>query len=874
MNSQKDQNKAHPPHWANRFLEWYCADELLDEIQGDLLEVYEHRVRDKGLRKANWLFIKEVLLFFRPSSFKKKNPFENLPIMLSLFKSYFKTASRNLWKTKVLSSLNLIGLTAGFSVFLLIAFYLQYELSFDRYHENSDRIYRIVQKQEGNVFRGTDKFAVQSTGMGPALTENFPEVEVTTILRVNETLFTKGNDNFYESGVYSDEFIFDVFSFKVLEGDGPEALLEPGRVLLTESFVKKHYGTENPIGDILELQDEKTLEVVGIVKDPPKNSHFTFSFITSFKNLWYYKPGQWDNNSYYAYLLLQEGSTQETLEEKLITIDQKYIADKDEVIEKSMFFLQPLTDIHLHSRINFEIEPNGDMRYLYFFASIAFIILLIAAINYLNFAVADSERRSNEVGMRKVLGARRNQLIQQFLGESFLLTLLSFLLAILIVQILLPLVNQYLDQEIAFSLGKQLPFLGLLLLAVTLIGMGAGLYPAFFISKVAPVKALKGNIISIYKKSNGLRNVLVTGQFIAAIVLAIGSMVVFQQLKYVQNKRLGFDKDHVIFVPYSKNDEVAQKRAIIKERLLQNPHIKQVAFSLSVPINMANSGTVRNWEGKGPDDTFWAYRSPVDYDYMDLYDMEIIEGRGFSRDFPADSIQRYVLNERAVEVLGWDHPIGKSFNQGQVIGVVKNFHFQPFHLAIEPLYLRLVTNEDLSYRGIISLKVDGQSMESTLNYMQNSLKSILPSIPLEYQFFDEALNKMYVKERRLGRMFRIFTGLALLISLLGLLGLAYYNVIRRAKEISIRKVLGANTVNIIQLLSNDFVKLILLALVIATPLAYYMMQRWLESFVYRINLSWTTFALIGVIALILPVVVIGLQSMRSAQANPVDNLRA
>ncbi|MEO0341226.1 MAG: permease prefix domain 2-containing transporter, partial [Bacteroidota bacterium] len=453
--TSKDQQSAKctPPEWANRFLEWYCANDLLDEIQGDLLEIYEHRVQEKGQRKADWLFIKEVLLFFRPSSFKKKNPFENLPIMISLFHNYFKTAARNLWKTKFFSSLNLLGLTAGFCSFLFIALYIQYEFSFDRYHEKSDQIYRIVQVQKGNTFRGTDRFALAPSGLGPALIENFPEVEVVSTLRTNESLFLKDNRAFYESGLFADPFVFDVFSIEILEGDAREAVKDPSSILLTESFAQKYYANEDPIGQVLKMEDKKLLTIKGIVKDPPPNSHFTFAYITSIENAPYYRAGNWDSNSYYAYAVLKDGTDPSVLEQKFVAIDQKYLAsDEEEPITASKFFLQALTDIHLRSKLNFEIAPTGDIRYLYLFGSIAMIILLIAMINYLNFAIADSERRATEVGMRKTLGARRSQLVQQFLGESLLLCLLSFVVAVIFVVIYLPVLNTYLGQEISFSL--------------------------------------------------------------------------------------------------------------------------------------------------------------------------------------------------------------------------------------------------------------------------------------------------------------------------------------------------------------------------------------------------------------------------------------
>ncbi|MEM6380510.1 MAG: ABC transporter permease, partial [Bacteroidota bacterium] len=573
--------------------------------------------------------------------------------MLSLFNSYFKTAARNIWKTKFFSSLNLIGLTVGFCCFLFIALYIQYESSFDRYHEKSDRIYRVPQVQEGNVFRGTDRFALAASGLGPALMETFPEVEVVSTLRTSESLFIKDNRAFYEKGLYCDENLFDVFSFEVLKGNGLEAIKGPGTILLCESFAKKHYGNEDPIGEVLELESGEPLTIVGLVKDSPKNSHFTFNFIASFENLPFHQPRVWNSNNYYAYAVLKEGTNIAELEEKLIAIDRKYLqSDDDEPITESRFFLQPLTDIHLHSKLNFEIAPNADIRYIYFFGTIAIIILLIAMINYLNFAIADSERRATEVGMRKALGARRNQLIHQFLGESLLLTLISFIIANVLVWLFLPILNTYLDQEIIFSYRDNLWLLGCLFLVAILVGLGAGFYPAVFISRVAPMKALKGNIIGMYQKSNWLRNASVTSQFVAAIVLAIASLVVLQQLNYIQDKRLGFDEEQVVFIPYP-NGKVYEQEAVIKASLLENPNISEVAFSQAVPLNMYGSGRVRNCEGSTGEEIFVPYRNYIDYDFIDLYGMEILDGRAFSEDFQADSIPQFILNETAVKTLGW-----------------------------------------------------------------------------------------------------------------------------------------------------------------------------------------------------------------------------
>jgi len=866
--------KQQPPKRALRFLRWFCREDYLEEIEGDLFELFEEQ-SEQSARWAKWSFSWQVLLHFRPDFIKS---FKTYPLITSgMFKNYFKVAWRSMLKQKLYSFINLLGLTIGMTCFILIALYIQYELSYDQHHEKADQIYRIYQQQKGNAFRGTDLFAVSPEPLAPAMKETFPEVEAAATISTKYDLLSYKDKAFSPRVLYADKNVFDVFTIPMVKGIGAKALEDPNSILLSESLAQKFFGNESPIGKNLVFDNDRPLTVRGVFEDVPENQHFLFEFIISLKNYGDYKfdVGRWGSNNYDTYVVLTEGADYKALEEKLVVFDEFIESAYDNVPFRAEFFLQPIQDIHLNSNINFNPLPSADIRYIYLLTSIAFIILLLAAINYMNLATARSVKRSKEVGMRKVLGARKIQLVVQLLGESFLLTSISFILAFGLVYVLLPFFENMMDQPIPFDIvGSRWLLIGMLSTAL-LVGGLSGLYPAVFLSAVSPVKAFKGTFLKKFSRGTALRNVLIVGQFTAAIVLAISSVVVYQQLQYIQNKKLGLNRDQVVYVPFWF-EEIDENTEIIRNELLAHPKIKKMTKSTVLPLDSGNQGIIQKWEGNSGEEEFYCYRNYVDYHFLDLYEIGLIEGRNFSLAHPTDSTSSYILNESAVDAIGWtpEAAIGKGFREGRVIGVVKDFHFQPMDLKIEPLFMMLRTDStNYGNYGNIAMKVEMDDLENTLAHVRQTFKNIAPAIPFEYHFLDESFDKLYESEQRLGKAFTIFTILALLIACIGLFGLVSYTVVQRTKEIGIRKVLGASVVNIVELLSKDFLKMVIIALVLAGPIAWYAMRQWLNDFAYRIDIQWWVFVLAAVGAIGVSVLTVSFQSVRAALANPINSLR-
>ena len=860
-------NDHNPPKWILAFFRWFCRPEYLEDLEGDLRERFVKRLGERGIHRAKWLFTTDVLRLFRPGlirSFPRTlNIFDR-----DMFKNHLKIGCRNLLKHRVFTLINIGGMTIGMICFILIALYIQYELSYDRNHEKADRIYRVSQIQEGNNFRGSNRFALAPMPLAATLRELFPEVQDATTLQVQEALFSYGEQSFYERGLFADEHLFEVFTYPIKEGMGKAALLDPDAVILTESLAKKYFGEDSPIGETLHFENNRPLTVKGVVLDPPKNQHFDFDYITSFQNLpWYQNDlGRWGSNNYRAYIVLPKGYEHKELEAKLGVL-QTYYQDSF----KPIFFLQPLRDIHLRSQINFEIGANSDIRYVYLSAFIAMVILLLASINYMNLASARSAGRSKEVGMRKVLGAKRGQLVHQFMVESILITSLSLGLAMGSVHFLLPVFNQLMDQHISFNLkGNHAVFGTMIFIAIVLAGL-SGLYPALLSSALSPIKALKGGWSKKGKDGALLRNLLVVGQYTAAIVLAMASVVIHQQLAYIQNKKLGYTRDQVVYIPYRQVD-FYERRDAIRAELLEHPQIENVSFASSLPLNMQSQGVVDKWEGNGGQDKLWIYRNYIDHAFIDLFDMYLVEGRNFSPGRPTDATASIILNESAVKALGWKSAIGKIFADKRVIGVVQDFHFQPFNLAIEPLFLELDTKRKSTY-GHILIKTAMEGRDGALAYIKRTLKTFLPGVPVEHRFMDDSYNQLYRSEKRFGEVFNIFTFIALFIASIGLFGLVAHNILLRTKEIGIRKVLGASNSNVLGLVSKSFLRLVLLSAIIAVPIAWLGMDRWLQDFVYRIHLDWWIFLSVGIFALGISFLTVSTQTIKVANRNPVNTLR-
>ena len=775
------------------------------------------------------------------------------------------------------SIINLSGLTVGLTCYILIAFFIQFQFSFDNQHEKAQRIYRVVQQQKGNLFRGTDYFANSPEPLAPAMVQYFPEVEVATTFSIIRNLLYSESNFFTAAMMYADKHIFDVFTIPILQGDGNTSVEDPDAILISSTLAKKYFGSGDPIGKTLLLNDERPFTVRGVFADMPPNQHFSAEAIISIVHSPFYEKnvGKWASNAYYTYFVLEEGADFRELEKKFSLFDEQIATAYSEFPFQADYKIQPLLDIYLHSDMNAEIGPRGDIRYIYVLGTIGLIILLMASINYTNLATARSARRSGEIGIRKVMGARRKQLVHQMLGESMILTLLSFLAAIILAYFLLPTFSQLVEEDLSFNIvGSGWVFPSLLIIAFS-IGILSGFYPALIASHLSPTKAFKGNIKDNFGRGFSLRNVLIVVQFTAAVFLTMSSIVVYKQLEYIRNKKLGFNRDHIVYVPFF-DPKLNQEIPKIRQMLMASPKVKEVSVSSNLILNTSNQGIVNHWDGNGGERNLYCYKYFVDEAFLDLYEITLIAGRNFSEEYARDSVQSYILNETAVRAIGWtnEEAIGKTFNDGLIIGVVGDFHFQPMDLRIEPLYMNFRSRSDQAVNaGTIAAKVGSNDLASTISFIKDVFREVAPRTPFVFRFLDEGFELLYSSERRLGKVINIFTAIALFIASMGLFGLVSHQIVLRTREIGIRKVLGATPVNLLALLSRDFLKLVAVATLLAFPAAWYTMQNWLNNFAYHTKISWwILMAVILPILLIAGATVIG-QSLKAALTDPVQTIR-
>ncbi len=797
-----------------------------------------------------------------------------------MFINYLTVALRNLLRYKGYSAINVLGLAIGIACCVLIMLYVQDELSYDQHHEKNDRIYRLA---ESAVVAGRSiEAAVTPPPWAPVLAEDYPEIEqITRIKPPNSRWLIRYQANrFYEKNfVFADSSVFDIFTIPLVQGNARSSLAEPHTVVLSESMVDKYFGDDNPIGKVITGDDLYKFTITGVMRDLPKNSHFHFDFLASYASLapnnLYGEPTTMQNQGFshdlYTYLLLKEGYAPEDLERKLPGFLEKHLGDQlDGTGIEARPFLQPLPDIHLHSNLEGEIEPNSDVRYVYIFSSLAVFILLIACVNFMNLSTARSARRAQEVGIRKVLGAHRNQLIKQFTGESILFSLIALVMALGLVHVLLPQFNLLSGK--ALEMDYQSTWLVPVLVAIALVtGIVAGGYPAFILSSFRPVAVLTG-ALKAGATHSFLRKILITFQFIISIVMIVGTIVVLDQLEYMQNKNLGFEKEHVVVVRMP-DDEVLKGYRAYKNAVLQYPEIVNVSTSTSVPGGQPSLNLVTP-EGVQEDESpvyqvIWA-----DFDFVETLDIKIASGRKFSTAFATDS-SACLINETAVRSLGWETPIGKTIRftgapdtnpSHTVIGVMADFHNQSLRQRVEPLMV--LFNAPSVF---MVIRIQEQNLSRGMEVLHDQWRQTYPNHPaMDYSFLDEDLEQLYQAERRLGSVFIIGAALSILIACLGLFGLSSYMAEQRTREIGIRKVLGATIPNVILLLSRDFTKLILLAFVIGAPVSYYAMGTWLEDFPYRIDLSAWVIMFSGLTALMIAWLTVGYQALKAATANPVD----
>ncbi len=797
-----------------------------------------------------------------------------------MLRNYFKIGIRNLLKNKTFSVINILGLAIGLTACLLIALYVQHELRYDAFHEKGDRIVRAV--MEYSMGGEVNKVAVTGTKVAPALKRTFPEVEsavrmykTDNVVKANDKLLSE--PNFY----YADSTFFDVFSFRLLEGNPHTVLTQPNTVVLSASTARRYFGQEDAIGKIIRVNDDKDFLITGVAEDCPAYSQIRFDFLASFHSLRAAQEETWWNANWTTFLLLRSPESIASLQSKIKSyMKTQFSAEEMSGGNYLTYFLEPFPKIHLYSDTESTFEPNNDITYIYIFIGTALLILGIACFTYLNLTTARATERAREVGMRKVLGAVRPQLFWQFITESVLLTTTALFLSALLVSVMLPAFNQLIGQQLTVAEFFRFENILFVFILSVCIALAAGSYPALVLAGFQPIKVLKGSFKS---SASGLRlrQSLIVFQFAISVFLIVSAFIIGDQLHFIQTKKLGYEKEHVLVVPI--NGKIDKKITAFKSEFRRDPEVLQVARAYETPVFIDGGYSV--WASGMPEGKYRSIKAlPADNDFVKTTGLEIIAGTDLTemdliradQDTTGNNYFSFILNESAVKSLGWtaQTAVGKRMKlgedrPGEVKAVVKDFHFASLHTAIEPLVI--FPN---SYNNVMLVKLTGKQLPQTISFLEQKWKSLEPSLPFEYQFMDEEFNRLYTSEMRIGKAFNAFAGLSIFLACLGLFGLATFTILQRSKEISIRKVLGASVSQLIALLSVDFIKLVTVALVIAIPLAWYVMNQWLQDFVYRTEISWWIFAIAGFVALLIAFVTVSYQAIKAALANPVKSLRS
>ena len=804
-------------------------------------------------------------------SFSKRPPWEAPKFIPMLYLNYFKIALRNLKRYKGYSFINIVGLTLGLASVLLITMIIKYELSFDNFHEKEDRIYRIYAER----LKNGEPFAFASLMYPLAQTaqDEIPEIEEAVCIKPTTQLVSVNNNNFYDKIYYAGNNIFDIFTFDFVSGDKTTALDQPFRVAISETMATKYFGDENPIDQMLNIQGNKAYLVTAVFKDMPKNSHINLNIIVSAKTLNatnYADLNSWNNfNNDYAYLLLKKNIDPSTIPAKLTEVVKKHTNDDSFSIFK--FYIQSLKDIHF-SNLNYDLAKTTPRSFLYIFGIIAVFILGIACINFINLSTAKSAGRYREVGVRKVLGAKRLSLIKQFMSESFIIVFISFFFATIIAGILTTEVNDLLNVNLNLTLLSDIQFVLIILTILILTSFIAGFYPALFLSKAKPALVLK-NILSDKKKGFSLRSALVVFQFAISVFLITGTLILYQQIEYLLTKDLGFESDQVLVLEiYDKN--ILENGEPLKNDLLNLPNINSASFSNGTPASNTSQTSGYYTKGSSDKDELRLQTLDVDYDFLKTYKMHLTMGRFFDKNHTTDK-EVYLINEAAMRKCGWTDIENKRIKRSwdgeflPVIGVIKDFHYSSLRDQIVPFIFRLRNGA----KRFLSLKVKSTDISTTMNNISELFSKHSPAYPLESYFINDGFAKYYRTEKTLGKLLGTFTFLALVICGIGLFGLTAYSVEQRTKEIGIRKTLGASVASIIFLLSKEFIRLVILANIFIWPVAYYLLNQWLNNYAYRIEFNPLIFGITFMISIVTTLVIVGYYTARAAMANPVISLR-
>lgn len=806
-----------------------------------------------------------------------------------MIRNYLKIAFRNLWNNKGFSAINIAGLAIGLATCLLMLFYVTDELSYDKFNEKADRIYRV----DGDIQFGGNHFvlAVAPDPMGPTLKKDFPQVEQYVRFRgYGGLLVKKGNQNINEERViYADSTLFDVFTLPMIQGDPKTALVEPNSVVITETTAKKYFNSTDVVGKNLVINDTANFKITGVIKDIPSQSHFNFDFFVSLSSNDESRQNNWVSNNFNTYIVLKKGADPKKLEAQFPSVVTKYVGPQvkqlmniimDDFAKSGNFdtyHLMPLTAIHLHSNKTAELGINSSIEFVYIFSFIAVLILLIACVNFMNLSTARSSNRAKEVGVRKVLGSLRKSLVAQFLTESVLISFIALILAIVIAWLMLPYFNQLSGKQLGTSVFENPWLFPALIALMVVVGVIAGSYPAFFLSSFKPVEVLKGRLSKGFKGS-WLRSGLVVFQFFISIALIVGTIVIYNQLKFIRSKDLGYNRNQVLII---KNTfPLGNNAKVFKDEVLQMAGVQNATMTGFLPTS--------DWRSDSPlfpDATLdqktavSAQIWRVDENYIPTLDMKMIKGRNFSKDFPTDS-SGIIINESAAKLLGFKDPLNKTlyylnnFNNNKdvttyhILGVVKDFNFSSLRDEVTPLALMY-----REQNGSISFRINTTDIPDLISKIENKWKAMAVGQPFTYSFMDDDFNKTYQSEQQTGKIFISFAIFAIFIACLGLFGLVTYAAEQRTREIGIRKVLGASVTGIVGMLSKDFLKLIIIAMLIAFPVAWFGMNKWLQSFAYRISITWWVFAIAAAMALLIALLTVCLQAIKAALANPVKNLR-
>lgn len=877
-------DKDSPPYWILSFFRWYCQPDYLEDLEGDLRERFARRTAEQGIKHAKRLFILDVLRLFRPALIRSFPSTFNI-FTKDMFKNYLKVSWRNLFSDFSYTVIKIIGLAIGMACVLLIVFHVKDELSYDRSFSKSDRIFRVTNENFGE---GARHWAATPPPLGPEIQRDLPEVELSVRFhRPSAYQLLSYTPEIGESKRFKEDagFIVDsgavkMFDFEFLYGNPDTALSQMNNIVLTEEMAKRYFGDKNPMGKTISDDNRRiSFKVAGVVKRFPFQTHLDFDYLLSMPTITQYQREAslasrgW--SGFYTYILLKEDASLNTLESKMeefmIAFYGPHGETRSETLSLRKLKLQPITDIHLHSKLEKEMNSNSNIAYVYIFSFVALFILLLAAVNFINISTTQSFGRVKEIGVRKVVGAKRTQLIQQFLTDSVLTTFIAMIIALILFAVAIPyygnLTSKQFLPETIFTLSN----FGVLVLFVLSIGVLAGLYPAFFVSKFNLLSSLKS------KKNSGprvniIRNSLVVFQFVISVFMIIGTVVIYNQMNLFHNKDLGFDKEQVLAVTMYR--DTWENLDALKGKMLENPAIESFSIATNIPGDRFGSYFLTPL-GNGQELTegFDTRLMLSDEKFLSTFDIPLDSGRDFFNQMPNFKNTEFIINEAAAKMFGTSDPIGKKVIVGRdtanIVGVVGDFNFASLHSPIEPLVIQYNP-----YAGNhLLVKVSKNQLPQTIEYLHKSIESLSPASAFSYSFVDSKLDELYSTENVMSNVFKVFALLSILISCLGLYGLSAYAARTRIKEIGIRKVLGSSNFDIVKMLSLDFLKMVSIAIIIAVPFTYFVMNRWLEDFAYRVNMQWWMFGLAILVVLAISIATLSCQGIKSATANPIKNLR-